>query len=244
MNSELERLRKWIDGSNRVAILSGAGVSTLSGIRSFRGKGGVYYEEYNGVNPSTILSRIYFKRNKREFWEYLNSSIVSNEAKPNGLHFLPVHLDNESKLSGVLTQNIDGLYQKAGVASNKLVEIHGNCNYGICEKCKTRYMLSSLSLNKNGIYLSPCCNRVIEPDIVLYDDTFQTKEVKRYFQVLSESDLLIVMGTSLVIPWHKDNVIDFNGKIVLLNDTSVSLESWAGMRNWDDEILVDFNTLF
>lgn len=243
MDEANEKLNTWIDSSNKIAILSGAGVSTLSGIRSFRGKGGIYYEKYNGVNPSQILSRIYFKRNKKEFWDYLNSFLLNNEAEPNRLHYLTKELENAGKLSGVLTQNIDGLYQKTGMSPELIVEIHGNSNYGICEKCKHRYTLADLSLNKNGIYLSPCCNRVIEPDIILYNDTFKTKEVNRYFKVLSESDLLIVMGTSLEIPWHKDNVIQFNGKVVLLNDVSIALESWAGMRNWDDEIIVDFNNL-
>lgn len=235
------RLMDIINKHSKIAILSGAGVSVDSGIPSFRGKGGIYFTEYKGHRPQEILSEVFFKRNKALFWEYLNEMILNKGSEPNRNHLFAKYLMENNKLSGVLTQNIDGLYQLAEVAP--VVEIHGNAHYGFCEKCKDEYLLSELELNRNGLYLSPCCNRVIKPSIVLYDGTFLTKDVKEYYRVMNEASLLIVMGTGLDISWHKDNVIEFNGEIALINDTDVELLGWAGHREFDYKFIGEFKDI-
>lgn len=241
MRTKNDELNKIIEQHNHIAILSGAGVSVESGIPSFRGENGIYYSEYKGFRPQTILSEVFFKKNKKIFWEYLNEMIRNGEKSPNRAHLFAKDLMNKGKLAGVITQNIDGLYQKAGVTN--VVEIHGNADYGFCEKCKVRYNLNDLTLNKNGLYLSPCHTRVIKPDVVLYDGTFNTKEVREYFSILSKATLLIVMGTGLDIAWHKDNVIEFNGEIILINDVDVLLDSWAGQREFDRKFIKKFEDI-
>lgn len=238
-DSELNEL---ITKSNNIAVFSGAGVSVNSGIQSFRTANGLYSCEYKGYSPETILSDSFFKKNKKVFWEFLNDVLLENNVEPNSAHIFAKKLCNENKLTGVITQNIDGLYNQLDL--NKLVEIHGNVDLGYCEKCGEMYFLNQLTKNKNGIYLSPCHNWEIHPDVVLYGETFNTKKLEKYFEILNEADTLIVMGTGLDISFHKDNVIQFNGKIILINDSDVNLLGWAGQREWTYKLIDSFENIF
>lgn len=234
-------LKSLVDKHDKIAILSGAGVSVESGIPSFRGEGGIYHSEYAGHSPQAILSEHFFKKNKAIFWRFVNEILLAGDPSPSSAHLFAKSLMEDGKLTGVLTQNIDGLYQKAGVSP--VVEMHGNAHFGFCEKCKKEFALSSLQLNKNDIYLSTCCSRVVKPSIVLYDGTFDNGKVKKYFEIMNEASLLLVMGTSLDVAWHKDNVIEFNGEIALINEDKVELSGWAGERAFDYEFIGKFNEL-
>lgn len=225
---ELERL---INESKKIAILSGAGVSTGSGIRDFRGENGMYKDLVYGLPPEELLSILFFDTYRDLFYQYyVKNMLIPEDIKPNKNHEYAKKLYTGGKLAGVITQNIDGLYQKAGLPNDAVVEIHGNGNRWICIKCKQYCYLEDCRFNeKSGNYLSPCHDFIVRPDIVLYGENFNSDNVKRMNNILEEADLLLVMGTSLQIDYHEQRVANFIGKIALLNNQPVTLQR----REWD-----------
>lgn len=227
----LDVFQEVIKNSTKIAILSGAGVSTSSGIRDFRGENGLYTEKVFGLDPEKILSRRFFDTYRDLFYKYyVHHMSIPDGVEPNTIHLLTKRLADENKLVGVVTQNIDGLYQKTGLPEELLVEIHGNGTRWICTKCKQPTLLSEARLNgRTGNYLSSCHQFLIRPDIVLYDEEFDAAKVKQMKQIYQDAEVLIVMGTSLNIIPHLESVQKFRGKIILMNHKSINL----GTRDWD-----------
>lgn len=242
MSTSKERLRFEINQSNKIAILSGAGVSTPSGVRDFRGTNGLYTENFFGLSPEKILSNRFFNTYRDMFYTYfLEYMSIPDDLKPNSIHLYTKQLADEGKLIGVVTQNIDGLYQKAGLSGDCLVEIHGNGTRWVCTKCKKETAFEDARfVEKTGNYLSSCHNFIIRPDIVLYDEQFKLSDVKRMDAMYDEADLLIVMGTRLDIVAHLDRVKSFQGKIILVNMDAVDL----GVRIWDNIFIGNIESIF
>lgn len=156
--------------------------------------------------------------------------MIPSGIKPNTIHDATRYLNDQGKLTGVITQNIDGLYRKAGISTSKLVEVHGNGNRWICLKCKAEVNLEDMRYNtKSGNYLSPCHDFIVRPDIVLYDEPFKQEDIVRMDEIYANANVLIVMGTSLDIVYHYQQVIDFRGKIALINNQFIALKE----REWD-----------
>lgn len=237
-----DNVLKIIEDSNKIAILSGAGVSTPSGMKDFRGKDGLYNKKVYGLNPEQILSKKFFNTYRDLFYKYYIENLSTpNTVEPNEIHLATKRLADSGKLSGVVTQNIDGLYQKAGLPEDKLVEAHGNGSRWVCTKCKKPTEFNESRYNeKTGNYLSACHDFLIRPDIVLYDEVFDIKEVKRADAFYEEATLLIVMGTSLDIIPHAQSVLNFRGKIILLNNQYIEL--WS--RQWDGAYIGSIENIF
>lgn len=240
MNSTLDSI---IDNHKNIALLTGAGISTGSGIKDFRSNTGLYTSDYNGHDAKDILSRRFFDKHRDIFWDYTNTHLNYDTFKPNKMHHFAKTLDDMGKLTSVITQNIDGLYHKTGLAHNKIIEIHGHNRYLTCFKCGKNANTTDCIISKKGNYLCPHDNFLMNTNIILYGDTFKSPELDRYWNTIGKSDALLVMGTSLEICAHMDTVIRFNGDIYLINNEDIKLESYAGMREWTDTIIGDFKSL-
>jgi NAD-dependent deacetylase len=196
----IELLKKRLDESNRIVVLSGAGVSTDSGIPDFRSKDGLWEEYPDHVNK---MSRSYYNRRPKEFWP-LYKDVFSldtiEDYKPNSAHLFFKELEDKGKQVTILTQNVDGLHQKAG--SKHVLEVHGSIRTATCPKCKTKYDLDYLLENDiprcskvNG--KGNTCNFILKPDTVLFGDPIH--HFKEGLELAYEADLFITIGTSLEV---------------------------------------------
>ena len=222
----------------RVSILSGAGVSVLSGIPCYSGDDGIYNNDYKGFPIGGILTASFYYNHQEIFFDYYFNILMKQmeNKNPNFLHQFANELADIGKLELCITQNIDTLYEQSGLAKSKLCKIHGTYNRFICTSCGREVSIA-------GSNLSVCCKKTIKPKVVLYDENFDYHDFERYLVALQKSDLLIVMGTRLDIMAHKQNVAHFNGDIMLINNENIVLSIGNSIREWDHKLLDDFNKI-
>ena len=191
---DLSTLRKWIAESNRIVFFGGAGVSTESGIPDFRSVDGLYHQKFD-YPPETILSHSFFFSHPEEFYKFYREKMRVTDIEPNRAHKALAELEQQGKLSAVVTQNIDGLHQKAG--SKTVYELHGSVHRNYCRKCRKFYSAGDLM----GLDLVPkcACGGIIKPDVVLYEESLDDACVMGAVNAMAEADLLIVGGTSLTV---------------------------------------------
>lgn len=225
MMNEMETLKQWIEESKRIVFFGGAGVSTESGIPDFRSVDGLYSQKY-AYPPETIISHSFYKRNPEEFYRFYKDRMIYQDAKPNAAHKALAKLEEEGKLSAVITQNIDGLHQMAG--SKKVLELHGSIHRNYCEKCGKFYSLDSV-VQSEGV--PKCeCGGMIKPDVVLYEEGLDTDTINQAVYELKHADMLIVGGTSLVV-YPAAGMIDYykGNKMVLINLAPTSRDTMADL---------------
>lgn len=222
MKSKLQRL---IDESNKIVFFGGAGVSTESGIPDFRSVDGLYNQKYD-VPPETILSNTYFFDYTEDFYRFYKDKMLVPDVKPNPAHYKLAELEEKGKLSAVVTQNIDGLHQKAG--SKKVYELHGSVHRNYCLKCNKFYDAQAIA---DCVGIPKCsCGGIIKPDVVLYEEPLNDEVVKGALQSISEADMLIIAGTSLKVYPAAGFVGYFRGKhIVVINRDSTSADKSADL---------------
>ena len=202
MGQDVEKLQELIDQHDRIVFFGGAGVSTESGIPDFRSVDGLYNQKYD-YPPETILSHTFFMRHPEEFYRFYRDKMLALDAKPNAAHKKLSELEAAGKLTGVVTQNIDGLHQAAG--SKHVMELHGSVHRNYCMKCH-RFFDASYMLHSAGV--PKCeCGGVIKPDVVLYEEGLD-----------NEVEVMIVGGTSLAV-YPAAGLLDyFSGRaLVLIN---------------------------
>lgn len=227
-NERVNDLSTLILSSNKAVFFGGAGVSTESGIQDFRGKNGIYKtRNKNFLIPKMemVLSAPYFKLFPKKFFEfYRKFADKSKNVKPNKAHYVLAKLEEKGYLSGIITQNIDGLHQEAG--SKMVCEIHGTKEYTYCSKCNKHYPGDYILKSKEVV---PKCNcgGVIRPAFVLFGETLPTIPCMEANDLLDDADLLIVGGTSLNVSPAKDIVAEFKGKIVIINDQPTQFDDKA-----------------
>ena len=163
--ASLDRLQRWLDESNNVVFFGGAGVSTESGVPDFRSVDGLYHQHYSEP-PETILSHSYFVRKPEGFYRFYRDKMLPLEAQPNDAHKKLAELERSGKLKAVITQNIDGLHQKAG--SKEVLELHGSVLRNYCESCGKFYGPEAI-VNSQGVPRCSC-GGIIKPDVVLYGE--------------------------------------------------------------------------
>jgi NAD-dependent deacetylase len=213
LQDKIDILRNWISQSSNIVFFGGAGVSTESGIPDFRSTDGVYHMKY-AYPPETILSHSFFISHTKEFFDFYKDKMVYTEAVSNITHRRLAELEKEGKLQAVITQNIDGLHQKAG--STRVLELHGSILRNYCIKCKKAYELSDI-LNQEGIpYCS--CKGIIKPDVVLYEESLDDRIMTEAVKLISNAEILIIGGTSLSV-YPAAGLIRYYGgnKLVLIN---------------------------
>lgn len=194
MNDMQEKLIQKILSCDNIAVFSGAGMSTASGIPDFRGNGGLYTKP-NKIPYETLLSIDFFYAHPEEFYEYLRAELIHPEAKPNIGHIVLGKLEPE-RVKAVVTQNIDSLHQKGG--SKNVLEIHGTLADFHCSKCHRHYTQEEIMAGDTVPYCESC-GALVRPDIVFYGEGLDNDKVVKSINAIESCDLLIVLGSSLVV---------------------------------------------
>ncbi len=225
MDSKVEKFLKLIDNSNNIVFFGGAGVSTESGIPDFRSKDGLYNQKYE-YPPEEILSHSFFMNNTSEFFKFYKEKMNSLKVKPNITHIKLAELEKVGKLKAVVTQNIDGLHQKAG--SKIVYELHGSIYRNYCMKCHKFYSAEYV-FNSKDIPICTC-GGIIKPDVVLYEEGLDENIYENAIISIQKADMLIVGGTSLTVYPASLLINYFKGnKLVLINKDATSFDNKADL---------------
>ena len=228
MTEEIEKLKALIAGSDNIVFFGGAGVSTESGIPDFRSVDGLYHQQWDDP-PETILSHTYYERYPEKFFAFYRAKLLCEGAKPNAAHLKLAEWEREGKLKAVITQNIDGLHQKAG--SRKVYELHGSVMRNSCMDCGEHYDLDYIMDEdncENGVPICSRCHGIVKPDVVLYEEQLDEAVITGAVNAISSADTLIVGGTSLVVYPAAGLINYFRGKdIVLINKSQTGYDDRA-----------------
>lgn len=224
--NELQTLKEWISHSDNIVFFGGAGVSTESGIPDFRSVDGLYSQKYD-YPPETILSHTFYRRKPEEFYRFYKDKMLCLDAMPNAAHKKLAQWEQEGKLKAVITQNIDGLHQKAG--SNIVYELHGSVLRNYCEECGEFYDVDHI-VKSDGVPKCDKCGGGVKPDVVLYEEGLDNNIMSNAIMAISKADVLIVGGTSLVV-YPAAGLIDYyrGNKLVLINKTTTSRDEMADL---------------
>jgi len=219
----MKTLQQIIDESSRIVFFGGAGVSTESGIPDFRSVDGLYNQKYD-VPPETILSHTYFVRHTEEFFRFYKDKMMCLDAMPNKAHLKLAEMESKGKLKSVITQNIDGLHQKAG--SKTVRELHGSVLRNFCQKCRKSFSAEYIFGSKG---IPTCdCGGIIKPDVVLYEEGLDDDTVSNALHDIQTADTLIIAGTSLTVYPAAGFIRYFRGNnIVLINRDVTPMDSIA-----------------
>ena len=217
MEEAIRKLKELVDGSDNIVFFGGAGVSTESGIPDFRSVDGLYRQKY-AYPPETILSHTFYMRHKAEFYDFYRAKMLAPDARPNAAHKKLAEWERAGKLKAVITQNIDGLHQKAG--SREVLELHGSVLRNYCEKCGKFYGVEAVA----GSTSVPKCifGGDIKPDVVLYEESLDEDVLAKAVHYIRNADMLIIGGTSLVVYPAAGLVRYYRGhKLVVINKGQV-----------------------
>ena len=223
--TERETLKQWLSASENIVFFGGAGVSTESKIPDFRSTDGLYNQQY-AYPPETILSHTFYMGRPEEFYRFYRNKMLFPDAEPNRAHKALAKLEQEGRLRAVITQNIDGLHQKAG--SREVLELHGSVLRNYCTKCGKFYGLEAV-LESEGVPRCTC-GGVIKPDVVLYEEGLDQHTLQKAVYYISNADVLIIGGTSLTV-YPAAGLIDYYGgkKLVLINKSVTPMDSRADL---------------
>ena len=216
--TDIEKFVDMVKNSDNIVFFGGAGVSTESGIPDFRSTDGLYNQHYK-YPPETILSHSFFMDNTEEFYRFYRDKMLALDAQPNMAHIKLAELEKAGKLKAIVTQNIDGLHQKAG--SKRVYELHGSVLRNYCEKCRKSYD-AEFMLHSEGVPRCTCGGR-IKPDVVLYEEGLDNDTVSGAIRAIANADMLIVGGTSLVVYPAAGLIQYYEGnRLVVINKTELS----------------------
>lgn len=221
----IRALQQVIDNAENIVFFGGAGVSTESGIPDFRSVDGLYNQQYR-YPPEKILSHSFFETHTGEFFDFYRKKMICLDAQPNAAHLKLAELESKGKIKAVVTQNIDGLHQKAG--SKNVLELHGSVHRNFCRQCGKPY---------TALYMMACegiprcdCGGVIKPDVVLYEETLDDEVMQGAILAISKADVLIVGGTSLAV-YPAAGLLNYfgDGELVLINKSPTPYDRRASM---------------
>ena len=225
MDEQIRKLKELVDGSDNIVFFGGAGVSTESGIPDFRSVDGLYHQKFR-YPPETMLSHSFYMAHKAEFYEFYRAKMLAPDAQPNAAHRKLAQWEQEGKLKAVITQNIDGLHQKAG--SREVLELHGSILRSYCSVCGKPYPADKMN---HGAGVPHCtCGGVIRPDIVLYEEPLDENIVTEAVRAISEEEVLIIGGTSLNV-YPAAGLINYyrGNKLALVNLSSTPYDDRADL---------------
>lgn len=224
----IEKLKKIIKESNNIVFLGGAGVSTESNIPDFRSTTGLYSDigsfEYS---PEIILSHSFFMKQTEDFYQFYRSKMIYQDAKPNDAHLVLTELEKIGKVQGIITQNIDGLHQRAG--SKNVLELHGSIYRNYCMDCDEFFDLDYIIKSET----IPLCDKfggIVKPDVVLYEESLDKNVLNSALKYIQEADVLIIGGTSLTVYPAASLVEYYNGhKLILINKSQTQYDRRAAV---------------
>ena len=222
---KIRQLQDMINESNRIVFFGGAGVSTESNIPDFRSADGLYKQKYR-YSPEQIVSHSFFMQHTEEFYDFYKEKMMFLDAKPNKAHLKLAELEAAGKLTAVITQNIDGLHQAAG--SKNVLELHGSIHHNYCMRCKKQYSARFVKESKG---IPTCdCGGTIRPDVVLYEEGLDNQIIQKSIRAISEADMLIIGGTSLIV-YPAAGLIDYyrGNKLVVINMSVTSQDKNADL---------------
>ena len=223
--TETEKLKQWIEESGNVVFFGGAGVSTESGIPDFRSQDGLYSQQYQ-YPPEMIISHSFYLKNPEEFYRFYKNKMIFPDAKPNAAHLALARLERQGKVKAVITQNIDGLHQKAG--SRNVLELHGSVYRNFCTRCGRAYGLDAV-LQADGVPRCSC-GGIIKPDVVLYEEGLDSDVLQKAVFYIRHADVLIIGGTSLTV-YPAAGLIDYyrGNRLVLINKSATARDAHADL---------------
>ena len=232
--NEIQTFRDWVGECKpgRMVFFGGAGVSTESGIPDFRSPDGLYAQKYGDVPPEEMISRSYFDKNPQKFFEFYFDRMIAREAQPNRAHRKLAQLEDDGVLSAVITQNIDGLHQKAG--SRNVFELHGSVLRNYCMNCGRAYDLDAeLALHEaapDGVPRCPECGAIVKPDVVLYEEGLDGRILQGSIDAIQRADLLVIAGTSLAV-YPAAGLIDYfkGDHVVIINLAPTPRDRYADL---------------
>jgi len=222
---KLETLKRWVSESNRIVFFGGAGVSTESGIPDFRSVDGLYSQKFE-YPPEEIISHSFYERDPEYFFRFYREKMLPLGFEPNITHRVLARWEQEGKLSAVVTQNIDGLHQKAG--SQKVYELHGSVLRNYCTRCRKFH---SAEFVKNSDGVPRCaCGGIVKPDVVLYEEGLDQDIIEKSVMAIHRADLLIVAGTSLTV-YPAAGLINYyrGNRLVLINRDATPYDRYADL---------------
>ena len=232
---KISKLIEIINNTNNIVLFTGAGISTASNIPDFRSANGIYSKMYKGIiSPEQAVSHSFFLESTNEFYDFYFDKMVYLDAKPNSAHKFFAMLENRGKLKATITQNIDDLHQMAG--SKNVVELHGSIKRNYCMKCHKFYTIDEIY---NKIPPKCSCGGIVKPDVVLYEEGLNEKDILNAIKYISNCDTLIVVGTSLMVYPAAGFLKYFNGSnLVLINKTKTSYDNVADLVINEDIVKV------
>ena len=222
---KLETLKQWISESCRIVFFGGAGVSTESGIPDFRSTDGLYNQKFE-YPPETIISHSFYERRPEYFFRFYREKMLPLGFEPNITHKVLARWEQEGKLAAVVTQNIDGLHQKAG--SKKVYELHGSVLRNYCTRCRKFH---SAEFVRDAAGIPRCsCGGIVKPDVVLYEESLNGDTLEQSVDAIANADLLIVAGTSLTVYPAAGLVNYYRGnRLVLINRDETPYDHQANL---------------
>lgn len=228
----ITKLKEIIDKSNNIVFFGGAGVSTESNIPDFRSANGLYSEKTNNyLSPEDILSHRFFMKHTKEFYEFYKEKMIYKDAKPNAAHLALADLERVGKVKAVITQNIDGLHQKAG--SNNVLELHGSIHRNYCTNCSKFFPLEFV-INSIDIPKCDACGHIVKPDVVLYEESLDLEVLNKSISFIENAEVLIVGGTSLTVYPSAGLIRYYRGdKLVLINKSVTQYDNRADLVIYD-----------
>lgn len=231
-----EELKKIIDTSKNTVLFTGAGISCPSGIPDFRSADGIYGEKGGGYSPEQIISHSFFVAHPKEFYEFYKSKMVYPKAKPNAAHRYFAKLEEEGKLSAIVTQNIDGLHQAAG--SRNVLEFHGSVHRNHCMRCGKFFDVNYV-MNSSGAPKCDNCGGPVKPDVVLYEEGIDADVFEASVAAIENAQTVIVVGTSLAVYPAAGLLTGFCGEnLVLVNKQATPFDRYATLVFNEDVVNV------
>lgn len=226
MEAKIQKLHDILQESDNIVFFGGAGVSTESGIPDFRSVDGLYNMKYK-YPPETIISHSFFVRNTKEFYRFYKDKMLITDAKPNAAHLALAKLEQMGKLKAVVTQNIDGLHQAAG--SKTVYELHGSVLRNYCTKCGAFYDGAWVKA-ADDIPRCEKCGGLVKPDVVLYEEGLDQDVIRGAVRAISNADVLIIGGTSLVV-YPAAGLIDYfqGSHLVVINKATTPRDKAADL---------------
>lgn len=223
--TKMEQFQQMIDESSRIVFFGGAGVSTESGIPDFRSVDGLYHQSFRYA-PEEMLSHSFYVHHAAEFFDFYRKKMLFLDAKPNAAHRKLAELEQAGKLLAVVTQNIDGLHQKAG--SKRVYELHGSVHRNYCQKCRKEYD-AEFMLHSEGVPTCTC-GGTIKPDVVLYEEGLNQDVINGAVGAIRKADMLIIGGTSLAVYPAAGLIHYFDGsRLAVINRSSTPADQNAAL---------------
>ena len=223
---KVKKLQEIIDESERIVFFGGAGVSTESGIPDFRSVDGLYHQKFK-YPPEVMLSHTFFVQNTWDFFDFYKNRVIPEDPEPNAAHRKLAELEKAGKLIGVVTQNIDGLHQKAG--SERVYELHGSVLRNYCMNCG-KFFDYKYILDASGVPECDVCGGTVKPDVVLYEEGLDNDTLIGAVNAISNADTMIVAGTSLVVYPAAGLLQYFRGKwLILINKDPTQADKSANL---------------